>query len=123
MDRILLKGMRFHGYHGVLPQERAEGQPFEVDLEVELDLGRARRSDALEETVDYRLLYRAVKDVVEGEPVNLLEHLAERILLSVRDRLAEGASLPQEARVTVRVRKPRAPMGGPLEFVQVEVAG
>src|SRR5690606_37178582 len=87
MDRILLQGMRFWGHHGLLPHEREQGQPFEVDLEVELDLSRARESDRLEETVDYRLLFRAVQEVVEGEPVHLLEHLAERIRRQVERTL------------------------------------
>lgn len=121
MDRIVLCGMRFYGYHGVLPEERRQGQPFEVDLEVAADLGRARATDHLEETVDYRLLYRAVREVVEGEPVNLLEHLAQRILDRVRATLAVPGL--HVGPIRVRVRKPQAPLGGPLEYVQVEVEG
>lgn len=121
MDRILLQGMRFWGHHGLLPHEREQGQPFEVDLEVELDLSRARESDRLEETVDYRLLFRAVQEVVEGEPVHLLEHLAERIRRQVERSLE---ALPvQRGRIRVRVRKPQAPLGGMLDGVQVEVEG
>ena len=121
MDRILLQGMRFWGHHGLLPHEREQGQPFEVDLEVELDLSRARESDRLEETVDYRLLFRAVQKVGEGEPVHLLEHLAERIRRQV-ERTLEALPV-QRGRIRVRVRKPQAPLGGMLDGVQVEVEG
>lgn len=120
MERILLRGMRFYGYHGVLPEEREQGQPFEVDLEVEANLSRARESDRLEETVDYRLLYRAVQEVVEGEQVNLLEHLAQRILDRVQATLEQVPAL-EPGSICVRVRKPQAPLGGPLQYVQVEV--
>lgn len=123
MDRIVLRDMRFFGYHGVLPEERAQGQPFEVDLEVELDLSRSRQSDRLEETVDYRLLYRAVKEVVEGEAVNLLEHLAERIRRQVRATLQQLPAVSELGLIRIRVRKPQAPLGGMLEYVQVEVEG
>ena len=120
MDQILLRGMRFYGYHGVLPEEREQGQPFEVDLEVEANLSRARETDRLEETVDYRLLYRAVQEVVEGQPVNLLEHLAQRILDRVQAALEQVPAL-EPGSIRVRVRKPQAPLGGPLQYVQVEV--
>lgn len=123
MDRIVLRDMRFFGYHGVLPEERAQGQPFEVDLEVELDLSRSRQSDRLEETVDYRLLYRAVKEVVEGEAVNLLEHLAERIRRQVRATLQQLPAVSELGLIRIRVRKPQAPLGGMLDGVQVEVEG
>lgn len=123
MDRIVLRGMRFYGYHGVLPEEREQGQPFEVDLEVELDLSRSRQSDRLKETVDYRLLYRAVQEVVEGEPVNLLEHLAERIRHAVQATLQGLPAVSEPGPIRVRVRKPQAPLGGMLEYVQVELEG
>ncbi|BAS29342.1 dihydroneopterin aldolase [Limnochorda pilosa] len=122
MDRILLQGMRFHGYHGVLPEERERGQTFEVDLELELDLTWPRASDRIEETVDYRLLYDMVREIMEGPPVHLLEHLAERILRTVRDRVERTTFRRPVTHVRVRVRKPEAPVGGPLAFAQVELS-
>ena len=52
-DRIILQGMRFYGYHGVNPEEKAQGQTYLVDLEVEVDLARPVRTDVLEDTVSY----------------------------------------------------------------------
>ena len=104
-DRIMLDGMRFYGYHGVNPEERALGQPYVVDLTAELDLSRAGRSDRLEDTVSYSYIYRAVRGIVEGEPRNLLEAVAEAIAARVL------ADFPVDA-VTVTVKKPNPPVRG-----------
>jgi dihydroneopterin aldolase len=82
-DRILLKGMVFHGYHGTLPAERELGQPFVVDVELRLDLRPAGLSDDLTRSVDYAEVHRRAKEIVEGPPVNLTETLAERIAAAI----------------------------------------
>lgn len=79
MDRVLLEGMVFHGYHGALAAERDLGQRFVVDLALYLDLGPAGCSDDLTLTVDYGAVHRQTRDIVEGEPVNLIETLAQRV--------------------------------------------
>ena len=104
-DRIILEGMTFYGYHGARPEERALGQRFTVDLEVGADLATAGRSDDLSQTIDYGELYHAVRAVVEGEGLNLLEAVAERVAMrALEDRRA--------AWVRVRVRKPSVPLAG-----------
>lgn len=99
-DRILLEGMTFHGRHGTLAAERDLGQPFIVDVKMKLDLRPAGLSDDLTRTVDYSEVHRQAKDIVEGEPVDLTETLAERIASSV----LEHQPLVQE--VYVKVAKP-----------------
>jgi dihydroneopterin aldolase len=113
-DRIFLVGMRFFGYHGALPEERERGQEFVVDVEVEADLAAAGRSDALGDTVDYREVYEAARAVTTGLPRQLLEAVAEEIASRVLALAGVGA-------VVVRVRKPRPPLPGPLEYSAVEV--
>ena len=105
-DRIRLNEMVFYGYHGVLPEERALGQRFVVDLEVEADLRQAGASDRLEDTINYSGLYAAAREVVVGPPCNLIEAVAERIATRV---LAEE---PAIRAVHVRVRKPGVPIPG-----------
>src|SRR5436305_437819 len=105
-DRLLLTGMTFYGYHGVLPAERALGARFVVDLEAALDLRAAGERDDLAATVDYAAVYEEVRAVVEGPPLNLIEAVAER----VAQRLLAAFS-PLQA-VTVRVHKPGAPLPG-----------
>lgn len=104
-DRIMLDGMRFYGYHGVNPEERTLGQPYIVNLTAELDLRPAGQSDRLEDTVSYSHIYRAVQSIVEGEPRNLLEAVAETIAAQVL------ADFPVDA-VTVTVKKPNPPVRG-----------
>ena len=116
LDRIILRGMQFYGFHGVNPEERRLGQPFIVDLEAELDLAIAGESDRLQDTVSYTHLYRVVKTVVEGEPRNLLENAASAIARGVFDQH------PAVQAVRVRVQKPRPPIrGSVVEAAEVDI--
>jgi dihydroneopterin aldolase len=105
-DRILLESMVFHGYHGTLEAERALGQRFVVDLALYLDLGPAGRDDDLTLTVDYGEAHRLTKEIVEGEPVDLTETLAERVAAAL---LAEH---PAVEAIRVKVAKPQVRLGG-----------
>ena len=114
-DRIILNGMQFYGFHGVNSEERTLGQPYEVDLEVELDLGTAGRSDNLEDTVSYAQLYRLAQAVMEGQPKFLLEAAAEAIAQQTLDQFPVNA-------VRVQVRKPRPPIrGSSIAHAAVEI--
>ncbi|MCH7736319.1 MAG: dihydroneopterin aldolase [Chloroflexi bacterium] len=107
--------MRFYGFHGVNPEERVLGQEYLVDLAVEIDLRRAGDSDRLEDTISYTSIYRAVRDVMEGEPRNLLEAAAQ----SIADRLL--SEFPVDS-VAVRVKKPHPPIrGSVIENATVEI--
>lgn len=99
-DLVRLEGMVFHGRHGVLPAERELGQPFVVDIDLRLDLREAGLSDDLTKTVDYGEVHRLAKQVVEGEPVNLTETVAERIASAVLEEH------PLVENVRVKVKKP-----------------
>jgi 7,8-dihydroneopterin aldolase/epimerase/oxygenase len=105
-DRILLSDMVFHGHHGTLPAEHELGQPFVVSVELRLDLRPAGTSDDLTKTVDYGEVHRAARDIVEGEPVQLTETLAERIAASVLD------DHPSVEAVKVKVAKPHVRLDG-----------
>jgi 7,8-dihydroneopterin aldolase/epimerase/oxygenase len=109
---ITLTGLRARGYHGVYGFERQQGQEFVVDVTLELDLAPAARSDDVSDTVHYGELAEALVKIVAGEPVNLIETLA--------DRLA-GACLADQrvTAATVTVHKPGAPI--PHEFADVAV--
>jgi len=113
-DLIVLRGLRGHGHHGVHPAERATGQPFVVDVVLSLDLTTAGRTDDVADTVHYGELAQQVVALVEGEPVNLLETLAERIAASCLSH-----PLVEQAEVTVH--KPVAPVGVPFEDVAVTI--
>jgi dihydroneopterin aldolase len=111
-DRISLTGLRVRGHHGVLAQERADGQDFVVDVALCVDTRRAGETDALADTVDYGVLAERLAAVVSGEPYDLLEKLAAR--------LAEVClSHPLVFEVEVTVHKPSAPIS--LDFQDVSV--
>jgi dihydroneopterin aldolase len=111
-DRIVLRGLRGYGRHGVLPEERESGQEFVVDVALDVDLREAGRSDDLRDTVHYGELAAQVVAIVEGEPVDLIEALATRIA-------DHCLSLARVERVEVTVHKPHAPVGVPFEDVSV----
>jgi dihydroneopterin aldolase len=108
IDEILLEGMRFYAYHGVNPEERALGQRFLVDVVMAVDLRRPGQSDDLADTVSYSDVYKVVRGIVEGEPRNLIEAVAEEIAAAIL------TGFPPVVRVTVTVRKPEVPMKGSL---------
>jgi dihydroneopterin aldolase len=115
MDRIRLQGLRVVGTHGVLAEEQARAQPFEVDVELEVDLGAASRSDALDDTVDYGEVAGAVERVVREERFALLERIGGRIaevVLGLDERIAA---------VTVSVTKLRPPVPVDLASASVQL--
>lgn len=114
MDRIILKGIRALGTHGLLPEEQSRPQPFEVDLELMVDLATAGHTDVLTDTVDYAALATAVTRIVENGHHRLLEVLAARIAETCRaDRRVLG--------VVVTVRKLRPPVSALLDHVAVRI--
>lgn len=106
MDAIDLAGMSFYGYHGVHREERTLGQRFTVDIRLELDLSPAGRGDDLARTVDYGLAWKAVRDVVEGQPRQLIESVGEGIAVALLERFGAVQT------VWVRVAKPWASIAG-----------
>jgi dihydroneopterin aldolase len=100
--------------HGVLPEEQVRPQPFEVELELSVDLTRAGETDDLDDTVDYAAVCEAVSRVVSSEHYQLLERLATRIAEVCR-------SDPRVQHVVVEVRKVHPPVRAMLDHVAVRI--
>lgn len=114
MDRIVVAGIRELGTHGVLPEEQTRPQPFEIDVELGVDLEKAGESDALEDTVDYAAVCEAVSRIVRTERYHLLERLATRI--------AEVCCAEERVQsVAVTVKKLNAPVGAMVDHVAVRI--
>lgn len=113
-DRIVLRGLRARGRHGCLPAERELGQEFVVDVALGLDMRPAAAEDDLLRTVDYGALADRLVAVVEGEPLNLIETLAERLA-------AVCLESPQVEEAQVTVHKPSAPVPHPFGDVAVTI--
>lgn len=113
-DTITLSGITAVGHHGVFDHERRDGQPFIVDVVLHLDLRPAGTSDDLTRTAHYGELAEQVADIIAGDPLNLIEALAERIASHVLGAFDVEA-------VEVAVHKPEAPIEVPFEDVTVSI--
>jgi dihydroneopterin aldolase len=113
-DRITLSGLRVRGFHGVLPEEKRDGQDFLVDAVLHLDTRAAAASDALADTVDYGALAGALAKVVSEERYDLLETLAGRLA-------AVCLAHPLVFEVELTVHKPSAPISFAFDDVSVTV--
>ena len=113
-DRVVLHDMVFLGRHGVLEREQREAQPFHVDVEMELDIQPAGVDDDLSRTVDYGVVFETCRTIVESTSFRLIEALAEAIATELLADFAIDA-------VTVRVRKPNAPIDGTFAWAGVEI--
>jgi dihydroneopterin aldolase len=114
MDTIILSGIRALGAHGVLPEEQNRPQPFEVDVELSVDLSAAGRSDALSDTIDYDGLAGRIVQIVEAGGLSLLEALAARIAADCR-------ADPRVQGVAVTVKKLRPPVPVHVDHVAVRI--
>ena len=115
MDQIFLTGIKGFAFHGVYPEERREGQNFSVDIVAAVDLYPAGISDDLNNAVDYSLVARAAHEELVGEPLNLIEAVAERIAQRILSEFASVISLK------VKVHKPDAPVGLDISDIAVEI--
>lgn len=113
-DRIALRGLRAHARHGVYAVERERGQVFRVDAVLELDMRPAAATDDLDRTVNYAELAQQLHAVLTGEPVALLETLAQQLA-----DVCLASPLVSAAEITVH--KPRADLGVPFDDVTVAI--
>lgn len=111
-DHIRLTGLTARGHHGVYDFERANGQDFILDVDLEVDLRRPAETDDVLDTVHYGELADRLVAIVTGAPVNLIETLAERLATTCLDDHRVAAA-------TVTVHKPQAPIAH--EFADVAV--
>ena len=111
---IILREVRFHAFHGVMPQERKVGADFTVSLRVGVDLSLPVESDDVADTLNYATLYEVVKQQMEI-PSQLLEHVAGRVGKAVMD------TLPQVTGVDVTLTKLNPPMGADCAGASVEL--
>ncbi|MBQ9180076.1 MAG: 2-amino-4-hydroxy-6-hydroxymethyldihydropteridine diphosphokinase [Firmicutes bacterium] len=113
MDYIKVKGVKVFAHHGVIPQERASGQEFIVDVTMGTRTWKAAAADELEKTIDYGAVCEKIVAFMEGNQYKLIETCAERLadkLLRETDGLSE---------ITVEIHKPNAPIEADFEDVSV----
>jgi len=113
-DKIRLVNMSFYGYHGVHSDERRMGRKFYIDVELTLDLKAAGASDDLNRTIDYGGVYGLIREIEGSKQYSLLEALAEEIARRILEQF------PAQ-QVVVRTRKSEVPVGGLMDYAEVEI--
>jgi dihydroneopterin aldolase len=112
-DTIFVNGLVLHAYHGVMPHEAKVGQPFRLDLVLDLDLAEAARTDTLKATISYEMVVKAASEAFCAKRYRLVEAAAGAVADAVLERY------PRIRSVRVTVRKPHAPIAATFDDVGV----
>ncbi len=114
MSKIIIKGLRLKAYHGVNPEEKRDGQMFELDITAYVDVKKAASSDNLDDTVSYAKIIKTTTAVFTAESCDLIECAAKRVGDEILKQYA-----PVE-KVVVLLKKPEAPIKADFDYVAVE---
>ena len=114
-DAIFVNGLVLHAYHGVMPHEGKVGQPFVLDIVLDIDLTEASRTDKLRHTVSYELLVRTASEAFCARRYRLVEAAAGAVADAVLDRYQPIRS------IRITIRKPHAPIAATFDDVGVIV--
>ena len=116
MDKIRIDDIKIYAYHGVLPEEKRDGQDFFISAELELDLKSSGTSDRLDHTVNYADVTKLIEDTFTEVSYNTIEAAAESVIEAI---LAEYSLIQK---VTIKVSKPHAPIDADFRDVSVELS-
>ncbi len=114
MEKIIVKGLRLKAYHGVNPEEKVNGQMFELDITALIDAKNANASDELDDTVSYAKIIKTTRTVFTAESYNLIEYAANKVGMEIMK------AYPKLKSVTVLLKKPEAPISADFDYVAVE---
>jgi 7,8-dihydroneopterin aldolase/epimerase/oxygenase len=112
-DRIFINGLSLHAYHGVMAHEAKVGQTFSIDLELEINLLTAARSDKVVDTVSYDKVVECASEAFCAQRFRLIEAAAGRVADAVL------AAFPRVHAVTVTIHKPHAPIAATFNDIGV----
>ncbi len=114
MDKIIIKGLHIFAYHGVNPEEKENGQTFELDVTMQRNLTQACNNDLLSATVNYAKVIKLITKVMQEQSDDLIERAAQR----VADAVLQEFNVES---VTVFLKKPEAPVSAKIDFAGVEI--
>jgi len=115
-DRIFIKGLALHAYHGVMPYEGKVGQTFTIDLALDIDLSAAAHTDKVADTVSYDKVVGCVATAFVAQKFRLIEAAAGKVADAVL------AAFPAVRKVEVTIHKPHAPIAATFNDVGVTLA-
>tara|TARA_B100000214_G_C23402562_1_gene372319 strand:+ start:148 stop:495 length:348 start_codon:yes stop_codon:yes gene_type:complete len=78
-DILYIKDLRVQTIIGIFGWEREVRQEVSIDIEMTVDCKKASKSDAIEDTVDYKKITKGVIKFVQDSSFQLQETLAEGI--------------------------------------------
>lgn len=114
-DRILINGIRVMAYCGALAEEHTRRQPFDIDIELRVDISKAAISDNLEDTVDYSWVLEEVNKYFEDSKIKLIERMAQIVAdITFQDERVE--------KVKVTVKKLQPPVSQPLNYSGITIS-
>jgi len=112
-DRIFMRGLALHAYHGIMPHEGKVGQTFSLDLELDIDLTDAARSDKVRDTASYDQVADCASKAFTGKRFKLIEAAAGAVADAVL------AAYPRVNAITVTIHKPHAPIAATFSDVGI----
>lgn len=115
MDKIIVKNLKIFAYHGVNPEEKADGQNFVLDIDAYVDIGVPCATDNVDDTVSYAKIIKETVRIFTLQSDDLLERAAQR----VADGLFERFDKIEKLRILLK--KPEAPIKADFEYVAVEI--
>ena len=115
-DRIFIRGLSLHAYHGVMPYEGKVGQTFTIDLSLDIDLSTAARTDKVADTVSYDQVVAAASAAFTAQKFKLIEAAAGKVADAVL------AKFPRVREVEVTIHKPHAPIAATFSDVGVTLS-
>lgn len=116
MNKIIIKGLKIFAFHGVNPEEKDEGQEFELDITMLADISSACKNDDLTKTINYAKAAKIIIRAMTEKKFNLIEKAGDY----VAENLMREFDMLQE--VTILLKKPNAPMKATFDYVAVEIS-
>ena len=115
MDKILIRNLKIYAYHGVLDEEKANGQYFIFDIDASVDISLPCVTDNVEDTVNYALMVECVTEIFTSQKDDLVERAAQRV--------ADGlfAQFEKISALRILLKKPSAPIDSDFDWVGVEI--
>lgn len=115
MDKILIRNLKIFAYHGVNPEEKADGQNFVFDIDAFVDITAACESDNVDDTVSYAKIIKETVRIFTLQKDDLLEKAAQRVADGLFERFDKIEAL------RILLKKPEAPIKADFEYVGVEI--
>lgn len=115
MDKIIIKGLEIFAYHGVNPEEKVDGQPFVLDITLDVDLSKPCQTDNVDDTVSYAKVVKLARAVMQQQSDDLIERAAQRVADAILEQFAKAIQ------VDITLKKPKAPIKAEFDYVAVRL--